>query len=339
MKHLVTGGAGFIGSNLAAAAMRRGGDVTVVDDLSREGADRNLAWLRTQGAFRWRHADVRVRADVERVVAEAAPDVVFHMAGQVAMTTSTRHPRHDFETNVVGGFNVLETVRERAPDAVVVYSSTNKVYGDLGFVAYDETPTRWVARGYEDGFDEKVPLDFQTPYGCSKGAVDQYARDYFRMFGVRTIVFRHSSVFGTRQFSTFDQGWIGWFVSQILAQRSADAPPFSIAGDGKQVRDVLFVDDLVDCYFAALDAREAVWGEAFNLGGGMANSMSLLELFAFAGERVGVTPRFERLPERKSDQKVFVADTRKITSATGWTPRVSKEEGVRRMIDWVASAG
>ena len=340
MRYVITGGCGFIGCNLASEAIRRGESVTVIDNLSRVGAAENLAWLRSAGDFRFAHVDMRSADDVSRVIASEKPDRIFHLAGQVAMTTSLAAPRHDFEVNVVGGHNLLEAVRRHAAEATVIYSSTNKVYGDLDSLRYEEQPTRYSAVDFPRGFDESLPLDFCSPYGCSKGAVDQYMLDYARMFGLNTIVFRHSSVFGVRQFSTFDQGWIGWFVKQaIRARKDPGAEPFTISGDGKQVRDVLFIDDLVRCYFAAADRMEAARGKPFNIGGGMSNSLSLLELFSLLERHLGVTLTFTCLPWRQSDQKVFVADTGRAESAFGWRPGVGAGDGIPAMIEWMDHHG
>lgn len=336
MRYLITGGCGFIGSNLAAEALRRGATVTVLDNLSRTGSTENLAWLRTLGLLDFRCGDMRCRDDVEAAVRHAAPEVVFHVAGQVAMTTSLAHPRLDFEVNVSGTLHLLEALRAFAPDAKVFFSSTNKVYGDLEQFPYEETSTRYVCPRYPQGFDEQVPLDFRSPYGCSKGAADQYMLDYYRQYGLRTVVFRHSSVYGGRQFSTADQGWIGWFVDQALRQRNKrDAAAFSISGTGKQVRDVLFISDLVACYFQALGKLEHCAGEAFNIGGGQSNSLSLLELFEWLGTRLGVDLRYSRGPARSSDQKVFVADISKAKERFDWTPRVDYVAGLESMIGWV----
>jgi CDP-paratose 2-epimerase len=341
MRYLITGGCGFIGSNLAAELLRKGpqgGDeLFVFDNLYRAGTADNLKWLQALGKFRFFHSDIRNSNDVEVAVRESKPDVVFHLAGQVAMTTSIENPRLDFDTNVVGGHNVLESVRKYAPEAIVTYSSTNKVYGELENFAYEETATRYVAKGFEQGFDEKAGLDFQSPYGCSKGAIDQYMLDYARIYGLKTVVFRHSSVFGDRQFSTFDQGWIGWFVSQALLQkRDPSAEAFTISGNGKQVRDVLFSSDLTSCYFQAVKNIERARGQAFNIGGGPENSLSLLELFQCLESELGLKLRFRELPWRQSDQKVYVSDIRKARERLEWSPKVTKEEGVKRMIQWVS---
>ncbi|MFI5363887.1 MAG: GDP-mannose 4,6-dehydratase, partial [Elusimicrobiota bacterium] len=197
---------------------------------------------------------------------------------------------------------------------------------------------RYASPAHPRGFDESVPLNFQSPYGCSKGAVDQYMLDYHRMFGLRTVVFRHSSIFGGRQFSTFDQGWIGWFVSQaVAASRGRLKGPIAVAGDGKQVRDVLFASDIVRCYRAALTAGSEAWGEAFNVGGGMENSLSLVELFGRLEALLGVRLAMKKGPWRESDQKVFVADTRKARRLLGWRPEVGVDAGLAKMVEWVAT--
>lgn len=337
MRYLVTGGCGFLGSNLSAEILKRGDELFVFDNLSREGAYLNLKWLQEQGKFKFYNSDIRSYNDVEKAVREAKPDVVFHLAGQVAMTTSLDDPRRDFEINVIGGHNILETVRKFSPDAIVTYSSTNKVYGDLEDIEYLETDTRFIAKGFENGFDESVRLNFQSPYGCSKGATDQYMLDYARMFGLKTIVFRHSSIFGGRQFSTVDQGWIGWFVKQALDIKSGKLKePFTISGTGKQVRDVLFASDLISCYFSSVKEIGTTAGQVFNIGGGVENSLSLIELFAMLELVLGVTMNYKKLPVRQSDQKVFIADIHKAKNWFNWNPLIDKEQGVKNMIQWLS---
>lgn len=340
MRIVVTGGCGFLGSNLAVEAIRRGDTLWVADNFARVGSSRNLDWLRSLGDLKFVHADMRNRGDVVRLVRESKPDAIFHVAGQVAMTTSLTDPRLDFETNTVGTFNLIEAVREYAPQAAIIYASTNKVYGDLEWVQYEETESRYITPDYPRGFDETTPLDFHSPYGCSKGAADQYLLDAARIFGLKTVVFRHSAIYGGRQFATFDQGWVGWFCQQAHIQSmQLDAPVFTIAGSGKQVRDILHADDAVRAYFAALGHIETVRGQVFNLGGTMPNSLSLLELFALLEELVGVRMRFERLAPRVTDQKVFVAETRKVQQFLGWAPQVSARAGVIKMLEWVRSIG
>jgi len=338
MRFLITGGCGFLGSNLAAQVLKRGDELYVFDNLSREGSYSNLKWLQEQGQFKFYNSDTRSYNDVEKAVRESKPDVLFHLAGQVAMTTSLDDPRRDFEINVLGGHNVLEAVRKFSPNTIVTYSSTNKVYGDLEDIEYLETDTRFVAKGFENGFDENLRLNFQSPYGCSKGATDQYMLDYARMFGLKTVVFRHSSIFGGRQFSTFDQGWIGWFVKQALDIKSGKlSKPFTISGTGKQVRDVLFASDLISCYFKAIDSVDTTSGNVYNIGGGIANSLSLLELFNMLEEELDIKMAYERLPVRQSDQKVFVADIGKARKHFDWKPEVDKLQGVQKMISWINS--
>lgn len=337
MKLLITGGCGFLGSNLAAEALRRGDDLVVFDNLSRHGATDNLAWLRGQGTFRHVHGDIRNSNDVTRLVQEVCPDAVFHLAGQVAMTTSIANPRMDFEINAMGSHNLLEAVRLYAPQAAVIYSSTNKVYGDLEQYAYRETATRYECVDRPRGFDEQTPLDFHSPYGCSKGAADQYMLDYARIFGLRTMVFRHSSMYGGRQFATYDQGWVGWFCQKAAEAARGKKTPFTISGTGKQVRDVLHAEDMVRLYFSAVERIDNAVGQAFNIGGGIDSSLSLLELFAMLESMTGVPMLFDRLPPRESDQRVFVADIAKAGKVLGWQPAVGSRDGVKRMLDWVGS--
>ncbi|MFQ5509659.1 MAG: NAD-dependent epimerase/dehydratase family protein [Leptospirillia bacterium] len=335
MKLLITGGAGFLGSNLGADALARGDALLIYDNLSRVGAGSNLEWLSEQGKYRFIQGnthDARAMADA---VAGFVPDAVFHLAGQVAMTTSIADPRSDFNTNALGTLNLLEAVRAHAPEATVVYSSTNKVYGDLEQFQYRETATRYECVEQPDGFDESCPLEFHSPYGCSKGAADQYMLDYARIFGMKTVVFRHSSMYGGRQFATADQGWIGWFCQKgVDVKRGTSDAPFTISGSGKQVRDVLHAEDMKRLYAAAVTHIDRARGEAFNIGGGMANSLSLLELFALIEELLGITLEYTKLPPRESDQRVFVANLAKARRLLDWQPRVGTREGIAAMLEW-----
>jgi len=333
MRILVTGGAGFVGSNLASEAIARGYEVVVFDDLSRAGTPANLAWLRTLGPFEFVHGDVRVGTDVERVVASLRPEMVFHLAGQVAMTTSVRDPLRDFDTNARGTVNVLEAVRRHVPEAAVLYSSTNKVYGDLDDLAYDELRSRWVARDYPRGFDESVPFRPTTPYGNSKACADLYMQDYARMYGLRTVVFRHSSIYGGRQLATYDQGWIGWFADRTLDHAAGAQDDVTISGDGKQVRDALHVDDVVRLYFAAAERAAEAAGQVFNIGGGMESSVSILELLDKLGTIVGARLPVRPIEARKSDQRVFVADHARATAAFGWRPAIGVDDGLARTME------
>lgn len=335
MKLLVTGGCGFLGSNLAAYGISHNYEVTVFDNLSRQGSPENLKWLHGVGKFEYVHGDVRNRNDMENLICKGF-DGIFHLAGQVAMTTSIADPYKDFETNTVGTVNLLEAVRKFCPLTPVFYSSTNKVYGDLEQYTYKETASRYICQEYPQGFNETVPLDFRSPYGCSKGAADQYMLDYHRMFGLKTTVFRHSSMYGCRQFATYDQGWIGWFCQKAVEKyNNPTAPPFTISGNGKQVRDILHARDMVRLYFSALENADKLYGKAYNIGGTMEQSLSLLELFVMLEEILGIGLDYEMLPPRTSDQKVFVADITKISKIIGWEPQVTAREGISEMIKWV----
>jgi CDP-paratose 2-epimerase len=337
MKYAITGGCGFLGSNIAAELLRQGGQLAILDNLSRHGSAENLDWLNAQGRFEFVRGDVR-RADVASdFVSGFQPDVIFHLAGQVAMTASIQDPRLDFEINLLGSLNVLEAVRLRCPAAVTIYSSTNKVYGDLEHLRYHEEARRYALVDYPEGLPESIGLDFHSPYGCSKGGADQYFLDYARIFGLATIVFRHSSMYGGRQFSTFDQGWIGWFCEQAILQSQGRGAEFTVSGSGKQVRDVLHGEDTVSLYLAAARNAARMRGRAFNVGGGMDNSLSILELLDLLASILRVKLAWRTVAARASDQRVFVADLSRVAEATGWKPRVDKVEGIRRMLEWIGT--
>lgn len=336
MRLMITGGCGFLGSNLAAHALTRGDELLVLDNLSRFGSTLNLDWLRGLGQFQFVHADIRNPFEIAATVSRFKPDAIFHLAGQVAMTTSISNPRLDFEINALGTLNVLEAVRLHAPRAAVLYSSTNKVYGDLEQYRYRETETRYECIDKPNGFDEGTPLDFHSPYGCSKGAADQYMLDYARIFGIKTLVFRHSSMYGGRQFATYDQGWVGWFCQKAVeAKKGILNEPFTISGTGKQVRDVLHGDDMVRLYFGALDHVEQAKGQVFNIGGGLENSLSLLELFQILESIASVRLHYDKLAPRSSDQRVFVADTTKSERLLAWRPLISARSGVEKTFQWL----
>ncbi|MDR1560901.1 MAG: GDP-mannose 4,6-dehydratase [Holosporaceae bacterium] len=335
MKLLITGGGGFLGANLAEEAIKRRHDVLIYDNLSRCMGGGNLELLKSVGDFKFVKADTANSNSVNAVIKDLRPDAVFHVAGQVAVTTSILDPELDFKTNAIGTFNVLNALRNYAPESYIVYSSTNKVYGDLNEFNYVEKDNRYVVDEFPDGFDETLPLNFQSPYGCSKGAADQYVLDFSRIYGVKSTVFRHSAMYGPKQFSTIDQGWIGWFCEMALETKKTSTHTFTICANGKQVRDVLYADDVVDLYFLALENREKLNGQAFNIGGKMENSLSLLELFSFLENELNVKLKYEKLPPRVSDQKIFVADIKKITEYIGWEPKVPKDLGIRNMLKYL----
>ncbi len=337
MTYLITGGCGFLGSNIAAYYINRGEKVIVFDNLYRFGSEKNLEWLHSlNGYFKYIKGDIRNIYEIEPVIKENKPDIIFHFAGQVAMTTSIENPYLDFEINVKGTINVLESVRKYIPETIICFSSTNKVYGDLKYIEFEEQDLRYIAKKYTNGFDETMPLDFHSPYGCSKGAADQYMLDYSRIYGLNTIVFRHSSIFGDRQFSTKDQGWVGWFCQKAYEIKNRILKePFTISGTGKQVRDILFNSDLIECYNLAIQNIERTRGQVYNIGGGMENSFSILELFKVLENDLNIKMIFKKLPWRESDQKVFVADISKAKRDFNWFPKIDKYEGIKRMYKWV----
>lgn len=339
MKILITGGCGFLGSNLANEAFARGFQVAIFDNLSRVGSASNLAWLQSKRDFIFFQSDIRNDRDVLDAIEAFKPTVIFHAAGQVAMTTSIANPRLDFEVNALGTINLLEAVRKIVPKTMVIYSSTNKVYGDLRTFTFDEMETRYTCREAPHGFDEQTPLDFHSPYGCSKGSADQYMLDYYRIFGLKTVVFRHSSMYGGRQFATEDQGWIGWFCNEALrVKNTQNAKPISIAGSGKQVRDVLHAKDMVELYFSAIENIENISGEAFNIGGGRNSSMSLLELLKYLEIYIKTNIKIQKNLPRESDQLVFVANTEKAHRLIGWEPKVPLLDGLNEMMQWVSES-
>ncbi len=333
MKWMITGGAGFIGVNAAARLLRMGYDVGVLDDLSRPGARENLQWLQGQGKFEFHRVDVTNAEDVESAFrAGSAADVVLHLAAQVAVTTSVVDPRRDFQVNALGTFNVLEVVRRFLPEAIVLNASTNKVYGGMEDVKVIERNGRYEYASLPDGVGEDRPLDFHSPYGCSKGAADQYVRDYARIYGLRTVNFRQSCIYGPRQFGIEDQGWVAWFTIAAVLGR-----PLMIYGDGRQVRDLLYVDDLVECYLAAVQRIGQVAGQCYNVGGGPANALSLLEVLGML-ERLLDRPVVYTFSDwRPGDQRVFVADITKARMDLGWVPVTARHQGIERLVAWVTT--
>lgn len=332
MKIIITGGAGFIGCNAAARALERGDEVVVIDNLSRIGSAANLRWLQSRWPLDFRQIDLVDDAAVHAIFHEHADaSRVLHLAGQVAVTTSVAHPREDFQANALGTFNVLEAVRRSTPQAALVYASTNKVYGGLEHLDVVEDGERYRYGAAPRGVSEDMPLDFHSPYGCSKGSADQYVRDYHRIYGLRTVVFRQSCIYGYRQFGVEDQGWVAWFAISAMLGR-----PMRVYGDGKQVRDVLFIADLLDAYDAAFARIDSAAGRVYNIGGGVENAISLRQLLAYLAAREGAPLHLSYHPWRPGDQRVFVSDIRKSEQELGWRPRVSWTTGVDRLSDWIA---
>jgi len=332
---LITGGAGFIGSNLAHRLLAGGRRVRILDNLSRPGVEQNLAWLREQHGSRldFIPADVRDAGAVSRAMVGVAQ--VFHFAAQVAVTTSLQRPQEDFSINAQGTLNVLEAARARAVPPAVLMTSTNKVYGGLDDVGLEVAGQRYrpvQAALRERGISENRPLDFHSPYGCSKGTADQYVLDYARSYGLVTTVFRMSCIYGPRQFGTEDQGWVAHFILRALREE-----PITLYGDGMQVRDILFIDDLVEAFLLAEQHGTRLSGRAFNMGGGPANAISLLDLLDRIEELHGTRPRTEFDEWRTGDQRYYVSDTRAFEQATGWRRRVRAADGIGLLYEWLAA--
>jgi len=329
---LITGGAGFIGTNLADRLATSGTHVTIYDNLSRSGVDQNLSWLRDKHGSRIQveQADIR---DVERLSSAVSNvDAIYHLAAQVAVTTSLENPVHDYEVNLGGTINLLEAVRSRRDPPSVVFTSTNKVYGSLPDVKLRKDRTRYVTVDARDasGINEQRPLEFHSPYGCSKGAADQYVLDYARSFGIKAVVFRMSCIYGPHQMGTEDQGWVAHFLIRALKDETV-----TICGDGFQVRDILFIEDLVDAFLLAKSNMNELSGEAFNIGGGSASTTSLLELLDLI-EGLQQRPVNVAMDQwRVGDQRFYVSDTEKFRTATGWNPKVRVREGVCALYRWL----
>ncbi|HVU08798.1 MAG TPA: SDR family NAD(P)-dependent oxidoreductase [Verrucomicrobiae bacterium] len=329
-KVLITGGAGFIGANAARRFLENDWEVTVLDNLSRRGALLNLQWLKDFRPFRFVQIDLRKEKDVVNHLRQMRYDLIIHCAGQVAVTASVRDPRDDLENNILGTFNLLEAVRISGPDTFLIYTSTNKVYGGMEETKVIERNGRYEYAALSAGVSENQPLDFHSPYGCSKGAADQYVRDYSRIYGLPTVCFRQSCIYGYRQFGVEDQGWVAWFIIAHALRR-----PVTIFGDGKQTRDILFVDDLINAYCLAWRKREKTSGQVYNIGGGPRNQFSLRQLVQALKEESGRPVKLSYDRPRPGDQKVFVADIRKAFKDFGWRPTHSVHDGVRKLNRWV----
>lgn len=334
MKILVIGGAGFIGCNVAESHAKDGHQVIIFDNLSRSGTKLNLNFLQENYKnINFVYGDIRNQKGLKIVFAKNKFDCVYHLASQVAVTTSILKPREDFEINALGTFNVLESMREARSDAVLLYASTNKVYGGMENVNIELKNGRYKYKDFSRGISEEALLDFHSPYGCSKGAAEQYVRDYTRIYGLKTISFRQSCIYGYRQFGIEDQGWIAWFT--IAA---AFGNKLTIYGDGRQVRDVLFIDDLVRAFRMAFNNIRLTNGQIYNIGGGDFQ-MSLLELLNYLEEYTRRKISVDYSDWRSGDQRVFISDIRKAKAEFGWEPKISVEKGVKKLYRWVEQNG
>ena len=332
MKILITGGAGFIGVNSAHYFAKKGHRVVIFDNLSRDGSGKNLEWIQSQCNVEFFKGDLRKFVDLVDVFGNNGKfDLVLHLAAQVAVTTSVTDPYEDFEINALGTFNLLEATKRYSPDATFIYSSTNKVYGEMEDLNIVEKDGRYMYRDLSEGVDENRNLDFHSPYGCSKGTADQYCRDYYRIYGLKTIVLRQSCIYGYRQFGIEDQGWVAWFCIA-----SALGKPITIYGDGKQIRDVLFIDDLIRAFELAYKNRRKAVGKIYNIGGGPENTMSLHELLNFLERQMGGKIPVSYDDWRPGDQKVFVGNITKAKKELGWQPTINPDQGVEKLYKWVA---
>jgi CDP-paratose 2-epimerase len=337
MRALITGGIGFIGTNLVDRLLFDGHEVILFDNFRRAGVEENLNWLRRQHGDRIQFVkgDVRDFAAVEEAMHGA--DVVFHLAAQVAVTTSVANPQEDFSINAQGTLNVLEAARNQRPMPIFLFTSTNKVYGGLEHLNIVERPTRYEFENLPYGVSETCPLDFHSPYGCSKGSADQYVHDYHRIYGLRTIVFRMSCIYGPRQFGNEDQGWVAHFALTGLSGGN-----ITIYGDGKQIRDLLYVDDLVDLMMLAVSRIDRTAGEIYNVGGGPANTISVwAELQEPLSKLLGRMPPVTYDQFRPGDQRVYISDISRLAEHLGWSPKIAVSDGLSRMVklwgpEWVA---
>lgn len=333
MKMIITGSAGFIGSAFVHAMASVPGTQTVgIDNLSRRGAVSNLNWLREHAANHlFERVDVTSASEVDAVLQRHGDaQAVVHLAAQTAVTTSVAEPRRDFEANALRTLNVLEAVRRFAPGAAFLFASTNKVYGNLEHKPMITRGERYEYERVPRGVDESCPLDFNSPYGCSKGAADQYVRDYARIYELRTVVFRQSCIYGPRQYGFEEQGWVAWF-----AIAAATGAPITVFGDGCQVRDLLWIDDLCDLYRTAIERIDTVSGQVYNIGGGAANALSVREVLRLLEGLYAKPLHAAQGAWRPGDQRLFIADTGKIGRDLGWAPRTRAVDGIARLVDWV----
>jgi CDP-paratose 2-epimerase len=333
MRYIITGGAGFIGSNTANHLLSQGHHVAILDNLSRPGSEKNLIWLREKySEISFDKVDVRNYTEFEKALRQHQDtEVILHFAAQVAVTTSVTDPRQDFEINALGTMNVLEAIRQLKLDPIFIYTSTNKVYGEMENIRIGQANNRYTYIDLPEGIPEDMPLNFHSPYGCSKGAADQYVRDYYRIFGLRSVVFRQSCIYGPRQFGVEDQGWVAWFIiAAVLGW------PITIYGDGCQVRDLLYVEDLIHAYERAIERIDVAQGQIYNIGGGAKNTLSVWSEFEpILSGLIGHPILVRYLDWRPGDQKIYISDISKAKHDLGWEPKISVGEGLKLLYQWV----
>jgi CDP-paratose 2-epimerase len=328
-KILITGGCGFIGANATEYYLNKHYQVLVLDNLNRVGSEQNLKWLKTlKGKFIFKRIDIRNYVSLAKVFKKFKPDLILHLAAQTTVTGSIINPREDFETNALGTFNVLEAMRNRAPKASLIYSSTNKVMGELTDIPIREKKSKYVFKHIK-GISEKQSLDFCSPYGCSKGSGDQYVVDYARIYKLNTVVFRQSCIYGSRQFGMEGQGWLAWFISSLVFNR-----PVTIYGNGKQVRDVLHVNDLVNAFDLAFKNIKKIKGKAYTVGGGPNTTLSILEFFQILEKISGKKFNYKLKSWRLADQKVYISDISSARKDFNWSPKILPKEGIKKLYEW-----
>lgn len=329
---LITGGAGFIGVNTAKFYLDKNENVTILDNFSRKGSRENLIFLKSlkKNNLKIIEHDIRIEnRKLDNLVGNS--DIIFHLAAQVAVTASVLNPKEDFDINALGTLNMLEACRKSTNKPIFIYSSTNKVYGNLEYLKIQKTSKRYKFKDLNFGVSEESPVDFHSPYGCSKGAADQYVRDYSRIFGLKSIVFRQSCIYGPHQFGVEDQGWIAWFLIAIMLDKK-----ITVYGDGMQVRDLLYIDDLINAYDLAIKNIEKTKGNIYNIGGGENNSISVwLELESILNKLFGKKIKVKFETERPGDQKIFITDFRKAKKDFNWFPKITYEKGIKLLYEWI----
>ena len=328
---LITGGAGFIGTNAVNYFANNNWKVIVLDNLSRKGSEENLSWLESQQGYSIEFLNINIcnKESIEQVFIDNSIDALIHLAGQVAVTESVLDPQKDFEANTIGTFNILEAIRKFSPETIMINASTNKVYGQLDHLKITQQQDRYQFDSMSAGVSEEMPLDFHSPYGCSKGSADQYVVDYARIFSLKTTTFRQSCIYGPRQFGSEDQGWVSWFIYAALSNK-----PITIYGDGKQVRDILYIDDLIYAYDLAIKKPNQIKGKVFNIGGGAKHSISLMEFIKILSKIMKKDIPYRFASVRPGDQKVYISNTEKINNLLSWEPEVPIETGIENTLKW-----